>query len=65
MDDDESGLFSIEVSPPPSPDNASEKLPRDHQSEADFQHQKAEWTPKVEVGEVSHFQVSHIPTGAL
>jgi len=52
MDDDGGGLFSIDVN---SEDDAiveTEKVPRDFQSEEDFQRQRVEWKPKFEVGEV-------------
>jgi len=41
-------LGSSDESTPPSP-----KLPRDHQTEADFLSQKASWKPKIEQGHVS------------
>ena len=54
MEDEDGGLFNIEVS---SEDEAvkEEKVSRDFQSEDDFQRQKAEWKPKIEVGEVKFF----------
>jgi hypothetical protein len=63
MEGDDSGLFNIEVSSGDEAGNESEKVPRDFQSEEDFQRQRAEWKPKVEVGEVkcpppfSHFML--------
>lgn len=63
MEDDDGGLFNIEVSSGDEAGNESEKVPRDFQSEEDFQRQRAEWKPKVEVGEVkfppfsSHFML--------
>lgn len=50
-EDDDGGLFNIEVSSDESV-NDSEKVPRDFQSEEDFQRQKKEWKPKVEKGEI-------------
>lgn len=51
MEDDENGgLFNIEVSS--DEEDLNEKVPRDFQSEADFQRVKAEYKPKIEVGEV-------------
>lgn len=52
MEDEDSGLFNIEVSSSNESVNESEKVPRDFQSEQDFQRQRAEWKPKNEVGEV-------------
>ena len=51
MDDENGGLFNIEVS---SGDEAvkDEKVPRDFQSEEDFQGVKTEWKPNIEIGEV-------------
>ena len=63
MEDDDGGLFNIEVSSGNEAGNESEKVPRDFQSEEDFQRQRAEWKPKVEAGEVkfpllsSHFML--------
>lgn len=54
MDDDENGgLFNIEVSS--EEEDVEEKVPRDFQSEVDFQRVKAEYQPKVEVGGVSAY----------
>lgn len=52
--DDEAGFFNIEVSSDESVGKA-EKVPRDFQSEEDFQKQRKEWKPKNEVGEVSFY----------
>ncbi|KAH8786102.1 hypothetical protein BGZ57DRAFT_788830 [Hyaloscypha finlandica] len=52
MEDDDGGLFNIEVSSGNEAGNESEKVPRDFQSEEDFQRQRAEWKPKVEAGEL-------------
>ncbi len=52
MDDDDGGLFNIEVSSEDEAKKEPEKVPRDFQSEEDFQRQRAEWKPKIEVGEV-------------
>lgn len=52
MEGDESGLFNIEVSSEDEAKNESEKVSRDFQSVEDFQRQRAEWKPKIEVGEV-------------
>jgi hypothetical protein len=55
MDDDENGgLFGIDLgSEDESQVKDKDKLPRDFQSEEDFQRQRAEYRPKVEVGDVS------------
>jgi hypothetical protein len=52
MEDEYGGLFNIEVSSDDEAETESEKVPRDFQSEEDFQRQRAEWKPKIEVGEV-------------
>jgi hypothetical protein len=52
MEDDDGGLLNIEISSEDEAENESEKVPRDFQSEEDFQKQRAEWKPKIEVGEV-------------
>jgi hypothetical protein len=52
MEDEDGGLFNIEVSSADESANESEKIPRDFQSEEDFQRQRAAWRPKVETGEV-------------
>jgi predicted DNA binding CopG/RHH family protein len=52
MEDNDGGLFNIEISSDDEAENESEKVPRDFQSEEDFQQQRAEWKPKIEVGEV-------------
>jgi hypothetical protein len=57
MDDESGGLFNIEPSSDDSVDEAA-KVPRDFQSEQDFQRQRAGWTPKSEVGEVSKYRPS-------
>ena len=54
MEDEDGGLFNIEVSSDESV-NESEKVPRDFQSEQDYQRQRAEWKVKVEKGEVSNW----------
>lgn len=52
-EDENGGLFNMEFS---SADESStepeKKVPRDFQSEEDFQRQLREWRPKVERGEV-------------
>ena len=48
MEDEDGGLFNIEVS---SGESENEKVPRDFQSEEDFQRQRREWKVKVEEGE--------------
>ena len=53
MEDEDGGLFNIEVSSDEEAVKKSEKLPRDFQSEENFQRQRTEYKPKVEVGEVS------------
>jgi hypothetical protein len=52
MEDESGGLFNIEASSDESVDE-SEKVPRDFQSDEDFQKQRREWKAKNEVGEVS------------
>jgi hypothetical protein len=52
MEGDDGGLFNIEVSSEDETIDEAEKVPRDFQSEEDFQKQRAEWKPKIEVGEV-------------
>lgn len=49
MEGDESGLFNIEVD---SSDESSAEVPRDFQSEENFQAVKREWRGKIETGEV-------------
>ena len=51
MEDENGGLFNIEVNSEDEVDE-SERVPRDFQSEEDFQRQRAAYKPKVEVGEV-------------
>ncbi|TVY88363.1 hypothetical protein LAWI1_G006265, partial [Lachnellula willkommii] len=54
MEDDgqDGGLFNIEVSSADESANESVKVPRDFQSEEDFQRQRAAWRPKIESGEL-------------
>jgi len=52
MEDENGGLFNIEISSDESV-NEVEKVPRDFQSEEDFQKQKRNWKVKTEKGEVS------------
>ena len=54
MEDEDGGLFAIEVSSDESA-KASEKIPRDFQSEEDFARQRREWKVKVEKGEVCYW----------
>lgn len=54
MEDESGGLFSIEVDDLEESVDKSKKVPRDFQSEEDFQRQTRQWKPKSEVGEVSH-----------
>lgn len=56
-EDDDGGLFNIEVGSADESANEKEKVPRDFQSEEDFQRQKAAWRPKVETGEVHDFRI--------
>jgi hypothetical protein len=51
--EDDGGLFSID---PSSSDESTkaEKLPRDFQSEENFNTVKREWKPKAEGGEVTY-----------
>lgn len=53
MDDDDGGLFNIDVDDCEISVKEEAKVPRDFQSEEDFQKQRKQWKPKVEVGEVS------------
>lgn len=56
MEDELGGLFNIDVDLDDSDVAVKEevvKVPRDFQSEEDFQKQRREWKPKIEVGEVS------------
>ena len=58
MEEDENGgLFNIEVSS--DEEDREEKVPRDFQSEEDFQRVRAEYKPKVEVGDVRIHLVIH------
>ena len=55
MEDESGGLFNIEVDEESGKDvdeTEKVKVPRDFQSEEDFERQKREWRPKCEVGEV-------------
>ncbi|KAH6674489.1 hypothetical protein B0J14DRAFT_42375 [Halenospora varia] len=53
MDDDENGgLFNIEVSSSDESVEGTQKLPRDFQSEEDFRKVKETWKPKIEVEEL-------------
>jgi hypothetical protein len=61
MEDDDGGLFNIQLSSGDEAGNESEKLPRDFQSEEDFKRQRAEWRPVAEVGEVRKLPLFHIP----
>ncbi|TVY55610.1 hypothetical protein LCER1_G003212 [Lachnellula cervina] len=53
-DDEDGGLFNIQVSSADESANESVKVqvPRDFQSEEDFQRQRAAWRPNIESGEV-------------
>ncbi len=59
MEDEGGGLFNIEVCSEDEGPNESEKVPRDFQSEEDFQWQRAEWKPKIEVPEVRIASLLH------
>jgi len=52
MEDESGGLFNIEVDSSGETATKSEKVPRDFQSEEDFQRQRQEWKPKSETGEL-------------
>ena len=52
MEDEDGGLFNIEVGSDESV-NKSEKVPRDFQSEEDFQKQRKGWKPRIEMGGAS------------
>jgi hypothetical protein len=49
--EDEAGFLNIEISSDESVDETT-KVPRDFQSEENFQKHRREWKPKNEVGEV-------------
>ncbi|KAH7356634.1 hypothetical protein BKA65DRAFT_495105 [Rhexocercosporidium sp. MPI-PUGE-AT-0058] len=53
-DDENGGLFNIEFDSEDEKAAAEQekKVPRDYQSEEDFQRQAREWRPKVERGEI-------------
>lgn len=53
-EDESGGLLNIEFDSEDEKAAAEQenKVPRDFQSEEDFQKQAREWTPKVETGEV-------------
>lgn len=53
-EDESGGLFNIEFDSEDEKAAAEQenKVPRDFQSEEDFQEQVREWAPKVETGEV-------------
>ncbi|RDL38069.1 Uncharacterized protein BP5553_05502 [Venustampulla echinocandica] len=53
MDDEDGGLFNIHISSSDESADESPKVPRDFQSEKDFQQQKAAWRPKIEPGETN------------
>ena len=62
MDDDENGgLFNIEVSSSDESVEGTQKLPRDFQSEEDFRKVKETWKPKIEVEEVGLRRVTFHP----
>jgi len=52
-EEEESGLFNITLEPEETVDE--QRLPRDHQSEEDFQDIKLRWEPRSETGEVCYF----------
>jgi len=52
MEDDDGGLFNIELSSSNESVDVKEKAPRDFQSEDDFERQRKEWKPKIEAGEL-------------
>jgi hypothetical protein len=53
MEDDAGGLFNIELSSSDESVDVKEKVPRDFQSQDDFERQRKEWKPKMETGEVN------------
>jgi hypothetical protein len=57
--EDEAGFLNIEVSSDEAVDDV-EKVRRDFQSEEDFQKQRREWKPKIEVGEVSLYRTPNM-----
>lgn len=60
-DEDASGLFAIDLNSSDASDTeAAEKLPRDHQSEADFQHVRATWVAQNEEGQVCFAVSTHL-----
>lgn len=60
MDDEENDLFAINVIWDESSD--TEKLPRDHQSEADFLAVKATYQPKIDDGKVRLYLSNQSPS---
>jgi hypothetical protein len=60
MEDGDGGLFNIELSSSDESVNVKEKVPRDFQSQDDFERQRKEWKPKIEAGEVSHSLFSYV-----
>jgi hypothetical protein len=60
MEDDNGGLFSIELSSSDESVDVKEKVPRDFQSEDDFERQRKEWKPKIEAGEVGHSLFNYV-----
>jgi hypothetical protein len=62
MDVDESGgLFGIELgSEDESQVKDKDKVPRDFQSEKNFQIQRNEYKPRIEIGNVSYLDFTHL-----
>jgi hypothetical protein len=60
MVDDDGGLFNIELSSSDESVDVKEKVPRDFQSEDDFERQRKEWKPKIEAGEVGRSLFNYV-----
>jgi len=61
-EDDSGGLFAIEVSSEDEATKSAPKIPRDFQSEEDFQRIKDTYKPKIETGEVCFSIFLNCPT---
>jgi len=67
MEDESGGLFNIEVDEESGEDvheTEKVKVPRDFQSEQNFERQKWECRPKCEIGEVCSFSLKILKIGA-
>ena len=62
MDDDENGgLFAIDVGSSDESTKEEDKVPRDFQSQEEFDRQRRFWRPKIETGEVITFLLFYFP----